>query len=101
MTIEPFETNGLVFSSPSQKRPFHVKLDGKQYDDQAQDPEAVRASTTIAKRINPHTLEVVNLLNGKPESTSEYRLSDDEKTLTIVTKAAKSGAVYTSVFDRN
>ena len=100
MSIGPFGENGLVFSSPAQKRLFHIKLDGKTYEDIDQDPEAVKGTTTTAKRINSHAIEVLTLVNGKLDNTMEYSVSDDGKTLTTVYKAAKSGIVFKSVLDR-
>jgi hypothetical protein len=39
-------------------------------------------------------------IKGKPESTSEFTVSDGGKTLTIVSKFVKTAAVFTSVCDK-
>jgi hypothetical protein len=39
-------------------------------------------------------------IKGKPDSNNEFRVSDDGKTLTIVSKSIKTTAAFTSVWDK-
>ena len=98
LVIMPFETGGLSFSIPAHKHLSEMKFDGKTYADSgAGDTEGHSSS---GKRVNDHVLEIDSQLKGKPEDHEELRVSDDGKTLTIVSKAAKSSVVFTMVWDK-
>ena len=96
--ITLFGSDGLSISVPSFKHNIDLKFDGKVYfENGASDPKGHSAS---GKRIDDRTLEIDSQNNGELDGREELKLSDDEKTLTIVDRPAKSSAVFTSVWDR-
>jgi hypothetical protein len=98
LVVVPFEAGGLSFSVPAHKHLSEMKFDGKTYADSgAGDTEGHSSS---GKRVNDRVLEIDSQLNGKPEDHEELQVSDDGKTLTIVSKVAKSSAVFTMVWDK-
>lgn len=98
LIIAPFETDGLSFSVPAQKHLSEMKFDGKMYlDNGAGD---TRGHSSSGKRVNDHLLEIDDQVNGKLEDHGELKVSDDGKTLTVVTKLANSSAVFTMVWDK-
>jgi len=98
MIIEPFETDGLRFSVPAYKHLAEMKFDGKVYADSG--PGDTDSSSTSGKRINPSLLQLEGQRNGKPDDTEEFKVSEDGKTLTIVSRPVKSSAVFTTVWDK-
>jgi hypothetical protein len=98
LIISPFETDGLSFSVPAHRHLSEMKFDGKMYpDDGAGD---TKGNSSSGKRVNDHVLEIDGQVNGKPEDSEEFKVSDDGKTLTIVSRPANSSAVFTMVWDK-
>jgi hypothetical protein len=97
--IKPFGKDGLSLTSSTDKDRLDINFDGKRYTKMG--PTARKGDTTSGKRVNSHLLVVDGQLNGAPEDREEWRVSNDGKTLTIVSTVPKSAAVFTSVFDRN
>jgi hypothetical protein len=59
-----------------------VGLDGKDYPDL--DPNGGEKSTAYSgHRVNEHSLEITQKLNGKVTGTRQIELSEDLKTLTV------------------
>jgi hypothetical protein len=98
LIIEAFGTDGLSFSVPGNKHLTEMNFDGKAYFDKGAGDANGQSSS--GKRINAHLLQIEGQLNGKPQDTEEFKVSDDGKTLTIVSRPAKSSSVFTSVWDR-
>lgn len=98
LVITSFETDGLSFSVPAYKHLSEMKFDGKLYVDSGTGDTPDHSSS--GKRINDHVLKIDNQASGKPESSDELKVSDDGKTLTIVSKPANSPAVFTMVWDK-
>lgn len=98
LIVEGFGTDGLRFSVPANKHLTEMNFDGKVYFDKGAGDVEGQASS--GKRVNAHLLQIESLVNGKSEDTEEFKVSDDGKTLTIVSKPAKSSSVFTSVWDR-
>jgi hypothetical protein len=96
--IAPFQNDGLSFSSPAEKHLSEMKFDGKLYTDSGANDKPGHSSS--GKRVNEHALEINDLVNGKLEESEELTVSEDGKTLTIVSKVANSSAVFTSVWDK-
>jgi hypothetical protein len=97
-TIEPYGEDGLSFISPSTKHRMDMKFDGQQYFDVAAD--GTKDDSSSGKRIGDHVISMESQSKGHPVSFDQYTVSDDGKTLTIVSKAIKTSAVFTSVWDR-
>jgi hypothetical protein len=98
LIIMPFDTNGLSFSEPAHKHLNEMKFDGKIYADSGAGDTQGHSSS--GKRINDHALEIENQVNGKPEDREELKVSEDGKTLTIVSRVPDSSAVFTMVWDK-
>ena len=75
-----------------------MQFDGKQYFDIA--PDGTKGDSSSGKRISDHVIQMQDQVKGKPDSTTEFTVSDDGKTLTIVNKSIKTAAVFTSVWDK-
>ena len=83
---------------PADKHLSQMKFDGKMYLDTGAGD--TKGHSSSGKRINDHLLEIDDQANGKLEEHGELKVSDDGKTLTIVTRPAKSSAVFTMVWDK-
>jgi len=97
LVIEPFGKEGLSFVSPDYDR-LDMNFDGKSYS--AKGPGITKPSTASGKRISTNLIQIENQEDGKLEETTEYRISEDGKTMTIVVRPAASPAVFTNVYDR-
>lgn len=99
LIIEPYGTNGLSLTSTSNKHRTDMKFDGKQYFDIA--PDGTKQDDSASgKRISDHVIQMESQTKGRPDSTQEFKVSEDGKTLTIVSKSIKTSAVFTSVWDK-
>ena len=98
LMIMPFETDGLRFSVPAHKHLSEMKFDGKMYADSGAGD--AQGHTSLGKRVNEHELEIENQVNGKPEDSEDLKVSEDNKTLTIVSRVPNSSAVFTMVWDK-
>lgn len=98
LTIATYEKDGLSFTVASGKDRMDMKFDGKQYFEVAAD--GTKAESSSGKRAGDHVIHMESQTKGSPASTDEYKVSDDGKTLTIVSKAVKTPAVFTSVWDK-
>jgi hypothetical protein len=98
LIIAPFETDGLSFSGPAEKHLNELKFDGKMYLDSGAGD--TKGHSSSGKRVNDHVLKIDSQVNGKPEDSEELKVSDDGKTLTIVSRVPNSSAVFTMVWDK-
>ena len=96
--VQPYEGDGLSFVYASQGVTRNMNFDGKDYPQVG--PNALPSSTTSARRVNDHTLEVTNKINDKVASTQEIALSSDGKTLTMTVRPAGRTAPNLLVFER-
>ena len=79
--LQPFEGDGLTVINAAYKEHDNVKFDGKDYPNEG--PRVAPGAATSGKKIDEHTLELVNKLNGKPTDTERLEVSADGKTLTM------------------
>lgn len=98
LIVTSFGTDGLSFSVPTYKHLSEMKFDGKVYADSGAGD--AKGHSSSGKRVNDHLLEVEDQINGKPEYNEDLKVSDDGKTLTIVSRSANSSAVFTEVWDK-
>ncbi len=75
-----------------------MNFDGKAYFDEG--PGDPKGLSTSGKRVSARLLELEGQNNGKPDDKEEFRVSDDGKTLTIVSKPVNSSVVFTTMWDR-
>jgi hypothetical protein len=98
LIITSFDTDGLSFSVPAHKHLAAMKFDGKMYPDSGTGD--TKGDSSTGKRVNDHFLQIDGQVNGKLEESEEFKVSDDGKTLTIVSRPVNSSAVFTMVWDR-
>lgn len=98
LIIAPFQANGLSFSVPAQKHRKEMKFDGKMYLDSGSGD--TKGHSSSGKRVSDHLLEIDDQVEGKVEDHGELKVSDDGKTLTVVTRVVNSSAVFTMVWDK-
>lgn len=98
LKVQPYEGDGLSLISPMEGRTTNVKFDGKDYPKAS--PNAEKGSTASARRVNPHTVEITDKVNGKTASTRQIELSSDLKTLTMTVHPAGRREPNILVFER-
>jgi hypothetical protein len=96
--IQPYRKDGLTFISDADKHRTDMNFDGKQYFDVA--PDGTKGDSYSGKRIGANLIQLEGQSRGKPDEDQELKMSDDGKTLTIVNKALKNSAIFTSVWDK-
>jgi hypothetical protein len=97
-TIEPYGKAGISIRSAANKHPTELELDGVPHPDK--NSESTKVETTSGTRVNARHIHMEDQVDGKPDSTEEYEVSEDGKTLTMVSTALKTSAKFTSVWDK-
>jgi hypothetical protein len=97
LTIEPYGKDGLSLTS-SDKHRTDMQFDGKQYFEIA--PDGTKGDSTSGKRTSDHVIQMQGQIKGTPDSISEFKVSDDGKTLTITSKSVKTNTTFISVWDK-
>lgn len=96
--IQPYESDGLIFTSPSEGTVKKLNFDGKDY---AYERPNVKAKfTSSMRRVDANTVEVTDKVNGQLAETQEIKLSPDHKTLTMTTQQGGQSKPEIRVFDR-
>jgi hypothetical protein len=99
LQVQPYEGDGLSFNSRAAQVTKNMKFDGKDYPDVG--PNVAPDSTSSGRRVNKHTLEITDKLQGKIAFTRQIEVSTDLKTLTITVRAVgQSKPSDVLVFDR-
>jgi hypothetical protein len=96
--IRPYENDGLTFQVSGGVPPSNVKFDGKDYPPAGANPAA--ASTTSARRLGDHSIELTKKLKGKIVETREITISPDLKTLTMTRHLVDQRLPNILIFDR-
>jgi hypothetical protein len=97
LQIRPYEENGLSFiRSPQDTR--NLKFDGKNYPVEGRG--VAQGSTSSARRVDEHTLEIIDKVNGKITRTERRELSPDLKTLTRTVRPVGQRDPNIFVFER-
>jgi secreted PhoX family phosphatase len=97
LKIEPYEGDGLAFINPAGLTK-NVKFDGKEYPSEGQ--YAAPGSVSSVRRVNEHTVELTEKINGRIVDTQQIELSPDLKTLTITSHPSGQSKPNVLVFDR-
>jgi hypothetical protein len=96
--IKPYGTDGLTFETPAEKEHQDIKFDGQDYPDHG--PRVAPGSTSSAKRVDPHTIDITDKLKGKVMDTQEMKISEDGKTLTVVVQYPGVEKPQTFVYEK-
>jgi hypothetical protein len=97
LQIRPYEDSGLSFTRPSEKFTQNVKFDGKDYPIEG---TVVQGLTSSVRRVDEHTLEITDKIDGKIMRTEHIELSSDLKTLTRTVRPVGQREPNTFVFER-
>lgn len=98
LEIRPYETDGLTFQISGGVPASNVKFDGKDYPPATASPAA--SSTTSARRLGDHSIELTKKLKGKIIETREITVSPDRKTLTMTRHLVDQRVPNILIFDR-
>ena len=98
LEIRPYENDGLTFQVSGGVPPSNVKFDGKDYPPAGANPAA--ASTTSARRLGDHSIELTKKLKGKIIETRKISVSSDRKTLTMARHLVDQRVPNILIFDR-
>lgn len=98
LQIRPYEENGLSFIQPSEEVTRNVKFDGKDYPNVGRG--VAEGSTSSARRVDEHTLEITDKVKGKTTRTAQIELSPDLKTLTRTVRPVGQREPNIFVFER-
>ncbi|MGH9439723.1 MAG: hypothetical protein ACRD22_18015 [Terriglobia bacterium] len=96
--IKPHGQNGLLFDVPEYKEHQGIKFDGKEYPDHG--PTVAPGSTSSAKRIGTHTIQMTDELKGKVTDTQNLKVSPDGKTLTLTISRKGEATPEIIVFEK-
>ncbi len=96
--IQPFETDGLSFLTPSEHETQNMRFDGKDYPDAG--PDVPAGTVSSGHRVNDNTLEMTDKIQGKVVTTRQIELSADLKTLKMTVHPAGQSKPNILVFDR-
>lgn len=96
--IQPYEGSGLSVISPLSDKPKNLSFDGKDTPNLASN--APKGATYSAKRMDDHTIEITDKLDGKTVDTQQYALSSDLKSLTLTIHRVGMRTPNVFVFDR-
>jgi hypothetical protein len=96
--IQPYEESGLSFIQSSQGVTRNVKFDGKDYPSVGRG--VAQGSTSSARRVDAHTLEITDRIKGKITRTEKLGLSPDLKTLTRTVHPVGQREPNVFVFER-
>src|SRR5579859_4392513 len=98
LKIQPYEGDGLSITNSTAGLTTNVKFDDKDYPKAG--PNVLKGSTASARRVNLHTVEITDKVNGKVASTRQIEVSSDQKTLTMTLYPAGRREPNILVFER-
>lgn len=98
LKVEPYEGDGLSFLNSLDKSTRNMKFDGKEYPKVG--PNVSPGSMSSGRRVNEHSLELTDKVEGKIVDTRQMEISSDLKTLTVTVHVADRHQPDVLVFDR-
>jgi hypothetical protein len=90
------ETTEIKADGVSIKSPSGATVSFKKLDDHTWQMDRIESRTMV----RTYLIQMEAQSKGKPDDNREYKVSDDGKALTIVTKSLMTSAVFTSVWDK-
>ncbi len=98
LEIQPYQGDGLALLLPAEHSARKMKFDGKDYP--VQGAEVAPGSASSGRRVNDHTLEITDKINGRTTDTQRITLSPDLNTLTMTVQQAGHSKPDALVFNR-
>jgi hypothetical protein len=98
LEIQPYQGDGLALLLPAEHSARKMKFDGKDYPDQGY--KVTPGSASSGHRLNDHTLEITDKINGKTTDTQRITLSPRLNTLTMIVQQEGHNKPDTLVFNR-
>jgi hypothetical protein len=98
LEIQPYQRDGLALLLPAEHSARKMKFDGKDYP--VQGAEVAPGSASSGHRLNNHTLEIIDKINGRATDTQRIKLSPDLNTLTMIVQQAGHSKPDKLVFNR-
>jgi hypothetical protein len=98
LEIQPYEGDGLALLLPAEHSARKMKFDGKDYP--VQGAEVAPGSSSSGHRVNDHTLQITDKIDGRTTDTQRITLSPDLHTLTMTVQQMGHSTPDTLVFDR-
>ena len=98
LEIQPYQGDGLALLLPAEHSARKMKFDGKDYP--VQGDEVAPGSASSGQRVNDHTLEITDKINGRTTDTQRITLSPDLNTLTMTVQQAGHSKPDALVFNR-
>lgn len=98
LKVVAYQGDGLSIIDSTEGQTLNVKFDGQDYPQAG--PNVPKGSTSSARRVNPHTVEITEKVNGKTGVPRQLELSPDGKTLTMTVHPAGRREPNILVFDR-
>jgi len=96
--IEPYGEDGLSFMSAADKHRTDMNFDGQQYFEVS--PAGKTGDSSSGKRVSANLIQMESQARGELTDTEKFKVSEDGKTLTTVSKSSKTSAEFTSVWDK-
>lgn len=98
LEIQPFQSDGLSFVNSAAQVTQNLRFDGKDYPGSGANAPAGYASS--GHRINDHTVERIDKVDGKTLYTQQIELSPDGRTLTMTVHVPDRNTPDVMVFNR-
>jgi hypothetical protein len=98
LEIAPYDGTGLTFNTPADQDTLSMKFDGKEYTEKG--PNVAPGSKSSGKRVNAHTLEVTDKIEGKVMDHTKFEVSPDGNTLTLTIHVTGQPNPLTIVYDK-
>ena len=98
LEIQPYQGDGLALTLPAEHSARKMKFDGKDYP--VQGAEVAPGSASSGRKVNDHTVEIIDKINGRATDTQRIELSPDLNTLTMTVQQAGHSKPDTLVFNR-
>jgi len=96
--IKPYGAQGLTFYTPAFNDTLSMNFDGKDYMEKG--PNVPPGSASSGKRIDAHTVELTDKIQGKVMDHTKFEVSPDGSTLTLTIHETGQPNAITIVYDK-
>lgn len=96
--IKPYGAHGLTFYTAAYNDTLSMNFDGKEYAEKG--PNVPAGSASSGKRVDAHTVELTDKINGKVMDHTKFEVSPDGKTLTLTVHEMGQPNTMTYVYDK-